>query len=373
MFDLSDQQKDIRQAAREFAEGEFPDIAQECDEKEIFPIDAWKEAGQSGFLGVFIDERFKGAGLGILDYAILLEEFWRVDPGCGNILLSTLGSEFIQDYGSEEQKTEYLPPLTKAEALMGVVAGQDHAYEDFQYTKNDGKEYILNGSSRFVFNGSTAAHLVVVAQNGASIGKFTTFIVERWRPGIKTTKLCDKLGVRASDVAEVILADVTVPSANIIGIEGQGREQLDAFLEKLSIYNSAQAVGASQGCLEKAIRYSRQRVQFGRPIGWFHMVQFKISEMAARLEAARTFCYEAALGFDQGRIDRKVLSMASWFSREAASLVTAETLQIHGGYGYMKDLDVERFYRDVQFLELFGTSRENEKMRTAQILLGKLE
>ena len=262
MFDLSDQQKDIRQAAREFAEGEFPDIAQECDEKEIFPIDAWKEAGQSGFLGVFIDERFKGAGLGILDYAILLEEFWRVDPGCGNILLSTLGSEFIQDYGSEEQKTEYLPPLTKAEALMGVVAGQDHAYEDFQYTKNDGKDYILNGFSRFVFNGSTAAHLVVVAQNSASIGKFTTFIVEGWRPGIKTTKLCDKPGVRASDVAEVILADVTVPPGNIIGMRGRARTARRIFGEAF-IYNSAQAIGASQGCLEKADKILRARAQFG--------------------------------------------------------------------------------------------------------------
>ncbi|OPY62502.1 MAG: Acyl-CoA dehydrogenase [Syntrophorhabdaceae bacterium PtaU1.Bin034] len=156
-------------------------------------------------------------------------------------------------------------------------------------------------------------------------------------------------------------------------MEGQGLEQFDAFLDKLRIYNSAQAIGISQGCLEKAVKYSRQRVQFGHPIGWFQMVQFKIAEMATKIEAARNLCYKAAWECDHGRKDRKVLSMASWFAREAAGVVTAEALQIHGGYGYMMELDIQRFYRDIQFLEFFGASRETEKMRVAGELTGKLD
>jgi acyl-CoA dehydrogenase len=376
MFELSDQQRDIRQAAREFAEGEFTDIASECDENETFPVDLWRKACESGFIGAFLEEQYGGGGLGLLEYAIILEEFWRVDPGCGNILLSTLGSEFIQDYGSEAQKREYLPPLTRAGAIMGVVASEHHIDDGFRYVTNDGYAYVLRGSSRFLFNGTKAKHLIIIGQGPAgaesSAGSFTTFVVEKQQEGIKTTRLFDKLGVRASDIAEVIFEDVIVPSRNIVGAEGEGLEQFSAFLDRLRIYNSAQAIGAAQGCLEKAIRYSRQRVQFGHPIGWFQMVQFKIADMATSIEAARYLCYKAAWDCDHGRKDRKLVSMTSWFSKEMAGSVTVDALQIHGGYGYMKDLDVERFYRDVQCLEFFGSSRETEKMHVAQDLLGNM-
>jgi alkylation response protein AidB-like acyl-CoA dehydrogenase len=365
MFELSDQQKDIRQAAREFAEGEFTDIASECDEKETFPFDVWKKACESGFIGGFIDEKYEGAGLGVLEYALILEEFWRVDPGCGNILLSTLGSELIQDYGNEEQKRKYL----KATTITGTVPSEDHL-SDFHYTKNR-DEYVLNGSSKFVFNGTTADYLVILAKGENS--QFTTFAIDKNYKGINTATFSEKLGVRACDIAEIALNNVIVPSGNVIGMEGQGLEQFDAFLDKLRIYNSAQAIGISQGCLEKAVKYSRQRVQFGHPIGWFQIVQFKIAEMATKIEAARNLCYKAAWECDHGRKDRKTLSMASWFAREAAGVVTAEALQIHGGYGYMMELDIQRFYRDIQFLEFFGASRETEKMRVAGELTGKLD
>ncbi len=373
MFDLSDQQKDIRRAAREFAEGEFPKVAQDCDEKEIFPTDLWKKAGQSGFIGVFIDERYGGGGLGMLEYALLLEEFWRVDPGCGNVLLSTLGSELICDDGSKEQKAAWLPPLTKATAIMGAVACGHELHQEFHYATSNDKEYVVNGASRMVVNGASASNLVVFARDSASTGALSAFVVESWRDGVTTTRLSEKLGVRASDLSEVVFTDVAVPRSNVIGAEGHGTRQIGTFLDRLSIYHSAQAIGASRGCLERAVKYSRQRRQFGRPIGWFHMVQLKIGEIATRIDAAQYLCYRAAGEFDRGKADPQTLSMASWFSRETASLAAAETLQIHGGYGYMKDLDVERFYRDVQFLELFGASRENEKMRTAQTLLGKLD
>lgn len=376
MFELTDQQEDIRKAAREFAEGEFPGIASECDVNETFPIDLWKKACKFGFIGVFIEDRYEGAGLGILEYAIILEEFWRVDPGCGNILLSTLGSEFIQHYGNEEQKREYLSSLTKAKAIIGTAVNEDNIKDGFHYVRNSGNEYVMNGSSRFIFNGTNANYLVIIGQKspkGSSEDEFSTFIIEKEQKGIKTIRFLDKLGIRASDISEVILDDVIIPSRNIIGIEGEGLEQFNTFLDRLRIYNSAQAIGASQGCLEKAIKYSRERVQFGHPIGWFQMIQFKIAEMATRIEAARNLCYKAAWELDHGRSDRKVLSMGSWFSREAAVSVTSEALQIHGGYGYMKDLEIERFYRDVQSLEFFGSSREREKILIARDLLGKMQ
>ncbi len=377
MFKLTDEQRDIKKAAREFAEGEFPEVAAGCDVNETFPVDLWRKACEFGFIGVSIEEQYDGAGLGLLEYAILLEEFWRVDPGCGNILLSTLGCELIQQYGNEEQKNRYLRPLPKAKAIVGTIINGDDIYNSFYYAQNNRNEYFLNGSCRFIFNGTNASYLVILGQKNpdktSRVGKFSTFIIEQGQKGIKTVRLSDKLGIRASDISEVILEDVAISSGNIVGVAGEGLDQLNTFLDRLRIYTSAQAIGASQGCLEKAVKYSRERVQFGHPIGWFQMIQFKIAEMATRIEAARHLCYKAAWEFDHGREDRKICSMASWFSREAAVSVTSEALQIHGGYGYMKDLDIERFYRDVQSLDFFGSSREREKIGIAEDLLGKID
>jgi alkylation response protein AidB-like acyl-CoA dehydrogenase len=377
MFELTDEQRDIKKAAREFAEGEFPDIASECDMNETFPIDLWKKACEFGFIGVSIQEQYGGAGLGVLEYAILLEEFWRVDPGCGNILFSTLGSELIQQYGNEEQKKEYLRPLTKGKAIIGTIVSEDYINNRYHYVlNNNGNEYLIKGSNEFIFNGTNANYLVIVGQgnpkNSSGVGGFSTFVIEKSNKGVKTVKLSDKLGIRASDISEVILEDVRISSRNIVGIEGEGLEQFNTFLDRLRIYNSAQAIGASQGCLEKAIKYSRERVQFGHPIGWFQMIQFKIAEMVTRIEAARNLCHKSAWDFDHGGKDPKLHLMASWFSREVAVSVTSEALQIHGGYGYMKDLDIERFYRDVQSLELFGASTEREKIGIAKEMLGKV-
>lgn len=375
MVELTAQQRDIRGAAREFAEGEFPDIAAEHDEKGTFPYDVWKKGCEAGFIGSFIQEKYEGAGLGMLECALILEEFWRVDPGCGNVFLATLGAEFIQDFGNEEQKKSYLSPLTKAKSIVGTVAGEDYIHNSFRYRKRGEKDYVLNGSSKFVINGTIADHLVIVAEKeqaqSEEKSRFSTFVIDRNREGVNTVELSDKLGVRASDICKVILVDVSVFPEELIGREGEGMGHFEAFLDRLCVYNSAQAIGASQGCLERSAKYSKQRVQFGHPIGWFQMTQFKIAEMATRIEAARSICYQAARQFDRGRIDRKALSMASWFSRETSSMAAAETLQIHGGYGYMNEMDIQRFYRDVQFLEFFGASREREKLRVAEELLGK--
>lgn len=263
MFQLTDEQRDIKKAAREFAEGEFPDFASECDVNETFPMDLWKKACEFGFIGVSIEEKYEGAGLGLLEYVLILEEFWRVDPGCGNILFSTLGSELIQQYGNEEQKKEYLRPLTKGKAIIGTVVSEDYINDSFHYVRNNnGNEYLINGSNKFIFNGTNANYLVIFVQrnprNSSGIGGFSTFVIEKNQKGVKSFRLSDKLGIRASDISEVILEDVMISSRNIVGVEGEGLEQFNTFLDRLRIYNSAQAIGASQGCLEKAIKYSRE-------------------------------------------------------------------------------------------------------------------
>jgi acyl-CoA dehydrogenase len=268
--------------------------------------------------------------------------------------------------------------LTKGKAIIGTIVSEDYINNSYHYVlNNNGNKYLIKGSNKFIFNGTNANYLIVVGQknpkNSSSVGGLSTFVIEKSKKGVKAVKLSDKLGIRASDISEVILEDVRISSRNIIGIEGKGLEQFKTFLDRLRIYNSAQAIGASQGCLEKAIKYSRERVQFGHPIGWFQMIQFKIAEMATRIEAARNLCYKSAWDFDHGGKDPKIHSMASWFSRETAINVTSEALQIHGGYGYMKDLDIERYYRDVQSLELFGASREREKTAIAKEILGKMQ
>ena len=377
MFELTREQIDIRGAAREFAEGEFVDIASECDLEETFPVNLWKKACDLGFIGIFIEEQFNGAGLGLLEYAIILEEFWRVDPGCGNILLATLGAEFIQEYGNDAQKKRYLPPLTTGNGITGTVTDHTSMLNSYYYIKNSSNDYIVNGSSKFVFNGTIANYLIITGQRRSKdpsvVGTFTTFIVEKGQKGVRARSLSDKLGIRASDISEIMLEDVSIPAQNVVGTEEEGLNHIGTFLDRLNIYASAQAIGASQGCLEKAIRYSRQRVQFGRPIGWFQVNQFKIADMATMIEAARIICHKAAWEYDRGGKDRTISSMAIVLSREVAAYVTGESLQIHGGYGYMKDLDIERFFRDVQFLELLGNSREGVKMLIAQNLLGNIQ
>jgi alkylation response protein AidB-like acyl-CoA dehydrogenase len=377
MFELTREQIDIRGAAREFAEGEFVDIASECDLEETFPVNLWKKACDLGFIGIFIEEQFNGAGLGLLEYAIILEEFWRVDPGCGNILLATLGAEFIQEYGNDAQKERYLSPLTTGNAIIGTVADHTSILNSYYYIKNSRNDYIVDGSSKFVFNGTIANYLIITGQRPSkdprAVRTFTTFIVEKGQKGVKARSLSDKLGIRASDISEIMLEDVSIPAQNVVGAEGEGLNHIGTFLDRLNVYASAQAIGASQGCLEKAVRYSRQRVQFGRPIGWFQVNQFKIADMATMIEAARIICHKAAWEYDRGGKDRTISSMAIVLSREVAAYVTGESLQIHGGYGYMKDLDIERFFRDVQFLELLGNSREGVKMLIAQNLLGNIQ
>ena len=380
-FELTNRQKQICRAAREFAEGEFPGIAREYDRREEFPRDLWKKACELGFIGVFIKKEYGGLGLGFLEFAMVMEEFWRVDPGCGNILLTAFGSELIQLYGTEEQKKRYLPPLTRGEAIMGTAITEPDAGSDIlsilTAARKDGNDYVITGSKQFITNGSIASHIVVFClthtEAESRLKRFGTIVVETDRPGFGAMKLTGKLGIRASDTAEIRLSEVRVPKENLIGgKEGEGFPQIMQLFNINRVIAASQGVGVAQGALEKAIKHVKERKQFGQPIGAFQAVQFKIAEMATWVEAARALTYKAGWMIDQGKVDPKLISIAKYLAGEIGVKVANEALQLHGGYGYIADYDIERFYRDAKIVEIYEGTKEIEKNTIARELLGRL-
>jgi alkylation response protein AidB-like acyl-CoA dehydrogenase len=379
-FDLTEEQKDIVKAARAFAEGEFPELAQECDRKEEFPRALWKKACQHGFVGVFIPETYGGAGLGFLEHCLINEEFWRVDPGLSaSILSATFGSELILLFGNEEQKRKRLPPLPKGEKITGAAITEPDAGSDVAAVTTtarlEGDEYVLSGNKMFITNGTTADFLQVLCITEPEAkrvhDRFSVITVETDRKGFEANKLKNKLGIRASDTAEIAFNDVRVPKENLVGTPGRGFQQFMVFFDHTRLHICAQAVGLAQGAMEQAIRHVRGRKVFGKPLASYQATQFKIAEMATRIEAGRTLYQKAAWLVDQGRIDSALISMAKWFTGEVAVRVADESLQLHGGYGFIGEYNIERFYRDAKIVEIYEGTKEIEKLVIARALLGR--
>jgi alkylation response protein AidB-like acyl-CoA dehydrogenase len=379
-FELTDEQKDVQKAAREFAEKAFPEAAEECDLHETFPKELWKKACELGFVGVFIDEAYGGPGLGFLEHGLITEEFSRVDAGCGTILTTTLGSEFILFFGREEQKKKYLPLLPAGKAIMGMAITEPDAGSDVAsvstVARRAGDSYVINGSKMFITNGSIADSLIVLCVTGEGetirSKRHSPILIEANRKGFEANQLKRKLGMRASDTAEVSFSDVEVPLENLVGErEGEGFHQLMTVFNHTRIAVAISGVGIAQGGLEKAIQYSKQRKQFGSPISSFQGIQFKLAEMASLIEAARALCYQAAWMADHGKIDPKLISMAKWFGGEVAVKVIDEVVQIHGGYGYLGEYGIERLYRDAKLVEIVEGTKEIEKVIIAREMLGR--
>ena len=380
-FELTNRQKQIRLAAREFAEGEFPGVAREYDRREEFPRDLWEKACELGFIGLFIKKEYGGLGLGFLEFAMVMEEFWRVDPGCGNILLTAFGSELIQIYGTEEQKRKYLPPLTKGKAIMGTAITEPDAGSDITailtIASKDGNEYVINGTKQFITNGSIANYLVVFClthpEAESRFKRFGVLIVETERPGFSALKITGKMGIRASDTAEIRFSDVRVPKENLVGEkEGEGFSQIMQLFNINRVIAASQGVGVAQGALDKAIQYVKKRKQFGQPLAAFQATKFKIAEMATWVEVARNLCYQAGWMLDHEKVDPKLISIAKYLAGEVGVKVTNDALQLHGGYGYIADYDIERFYRDAKIVEIYEGTKEIEKNTIARELLGRL-
>jgi len=378
-FQMTKEQKDIKQAAKDFAEKEIREIAHEYDQKEEFPRELWKKACSLGFVGVYLDEAYQGPGLGYLEAALIMEEFWRVDPGCGCILLAAFGTELIQNFGTEEQKRKYIPPIPQGKAIMGAAITEPDAGSDiFGVTASgvkEGEAYVLNGTKMFITNGSIADYLAVYCLTNpeakSRYERYSFFIVEKNRPGFQANKLHGKMGIRASDTAEIVLSNVKVPKENLIGgKEGKGFAQVMDLFNINRVLAASQGVGVAQGALDQAIAHVKKRQAFGQAIGKFQAIQVKLAEMATMVEASRLLTYQAAWLIDRGTKDPRLIAMAKWLSGETGVRVTDDALQLHGGYGYLNEYPIERFYRDAKIVEIYEGTKEMEKMTIAHQLLG---
>jgi len=378
-FEMTNRQKQIRLAAREFAEGELAGIGQECEIKEDFPRDLIKKAAQLGFIGVFIKKENGGLGLGFLEHATILEEFWRVDPGLGQVFSSlTFGAEELQFFGSEEQKKKYLPPLVKGDWIMGFSITEPEAGSDtasaVTTAKKEGEEYVINGNKVMITNGTVANFVLVYClthpEETSRSKRHSILLVETDRPGYKADRIHRKMGIRASDTANLYFNNVRVPKENLVGIEGNGFSQLMKFFDHSRSYVAAHGVGLAQGAMEQAIHYVKKRKQFGKTIASFQVTQFKIAEMATLIETARSLVYKTCWNLDRGNVDSQLSAMAKWWACNVAVRVVDEALQLHGGYGYLEDYPIERFYRAAKILELYEGTKEIDKMMIGRRILG---
>ena len=380
-YDLSDEQKQIRDEVRRFAENEFEPIAGEYDREEKYPHDLIEKAGEMGMLGASIPIEYGGAGYSTLETAIIIEELFAVDPGLGLCVSSTgFGAEAIVASGTDDQKEEYLPPVASGEAIMGAAISEPDTGSDVSSVstraEKDGDEWVINGNKMWITNGSVGDFFVVLCKTDPDAeGRYNGFsqiIVESDRDGFTAEKITGKLGIRASDTAELILDDVRVPEENLLGTQGAG------FLQQMQVFDAtrtgvaAQGVGIAKGALERALDYAQQREQFGRPIGDFQAIQHKLADMHTRTEAARQLTYKSAWSVDNKEEQLTTLaSMAKEYASRVAVDVADEAVQIHGGSGYVDDFDVERFYRDAKITQIYEGTSEIQKNVIAREMLGK--
>ena len=378
-FELTNRQKQIRMAAREFAEGELVPIGKECESKGEFPREIIKKAAQLGFVGVYIKKDYGGLGLGSLEHSIILEEFWRAEPGLGQVFSqTTFGAQELLLYGSEEQKKKYLPPLVKGDWVMGFAITEPEAGSDTASAVSRAEivedEYVINGNKVMISNGTEAKFLLVYClthpEEAIKSNRHSILLVETDRTGYKADKIHGKMGLHASDTANVYFNNVRVPKENLVGAEGDGFIQLMKFLDYSRVMIAGDGVGLAQGAMEQAINYVKKRKQFGKTIASFQVTQFKIAEMATLIETARSITYKACWNLDRGNVDSQLSAMAKWWACQVAVKVVDEALQLHGGYGYLDDYPIERFYRAAKLLELYEGTKEIQKMTIGRRILG---
>ncbi len=378
-FELGNRQKQIRLAAREFAEGELAPIGKECEAKGEFPRDIIKKAAQLGFVGVFIKKDYGGLGLGSLEDVIIHEEFWRADPGLGQVFSqTTFGAKELVLFGTEEQKKKYLSPVVKGDWVMGFSITEPEAGSDaasvITRAEKVGEDYVINGNKVMISNGTEARFLLVYClthpEETSKSKRHSILLVETDRPGYKADKILGKMGLHASDTANIYFNNVKVPKENLVGVEGNGFVQLMKFLDHSRVAVAADSLGLAQGAMEQAINYVKKRKQFGRTIASFQVTQFKIAEMATLVETARNLTYKAAWALDRGNPDTQISAMAKWWASNVAVRIADEALQLHGGYGYLDDYPIERFYRAAKLLEIYEGTKEIQKDVISRRVLG---
>jgi len=382
-FDLNEEEKGIQKAAEEFAKGEFDkDVALELDRNHQYPFDILKKACSLGFIGIHYPEEYGGQGYGILDNALIVESFCRRDSGIGVCLsIANFSSEIILRFGNEAQKKKYLIPITRGEAISaGAFTEPDHGSDITSLRTTGVKDregYLINGVKTFISNGTIAHFVIVLCQTNpeatpAYRGQ-STIIVEKGSQGFEVTELGEKMGIRMTSTTEMSFDQVRIPEENLVGPLNRGFYQVLEFFDESRVMVAAQALGIAQGAFDRALDYAKKREQFGQKLVDFQVTQHKLADMATQIEAARCLVYKAGWNFDQGRIDPKWTSMAKMYAGRVAVEVSQEAVQILGGYGYMLEYEVERFYRDARITEIYEGTREIQKNTIAGAIIGKIK
>jgi butyryl-CoA dehydrogenase len=376
-FDLGEEQLAVRELVRDFAEREIRPIAARLDETHEFPLENAKKLGALGLMGMFVPPEYGGAGMDYVSYVIAVEELSRVCASHGVIVSvnNSLVCYPLLTFANEEQKQKYLVPLAKGEKLGAYCltepnAGSNAANQETTAVR-DGDHYVLNGTKLFVTNAGPADVLVAYASTDRSKGTkgITAFILDADTPGVAKGKKERKLGIRASDTREIALQNVRAPVANRLGAEGEGYKIALATLGGGRIGIAAQALGIAQASLEAAVRYAGERQQFGKIIGEFDAIRQMLADSATEVATARLLTYRVAWLRDQGRVHVKEAALAKWHASEAASRVANWAIQVHGGYGYMEEYHVERYWRDARITELYeGTSQVMQMVVAAQVI-----
>jgi alkylation response protein AidB-like acyl-CoA dehydrogenase len=382
-FELNKTQKEIQKAVRDFCKGEFDkELALELERKHEYPTKIWKKAGELGLIGVHFPEKYSGQGLGCLECILVVEELCRNDSTIGAcVALCGFASELLLHNGSEEMKQRYLPQVAEGRMLSaGAFTEPDHGSDiTFMNTTavKDGDEWVINGGKTFITNGGMAGFYSVLCQTDGDAKPgyrgMSLILVEAERPGLSTQDVGQKMGIRMMSTTEVIFKNVRVPLSNLIGEENKGFYQVLNFFDESRIQIAAQALGTGQGAYDRALAYVKQREQFGQKIAQFQATQHKLADMATKLELARLITYKAAWNYDQGRIDPKLTSMAKMYAARTAVEVCDEAIQLFGGYGYMSEYEVERFYRDAKITELYEGTKEIQKNTIAGSILGRVK
>jgi len=380
-FDLSEEQRLIRDTVRDFAEREIKPVAKELDEKAEFSYDLTKKIGELGLFGMTLPEKYGGQGLDTLSYIIAVEEIARIDGSQAATLAAhnSLGIGPLYYFGNEEQKMKYLPQLCTGEALWGFGLTEPDAGSDSRgsktraYLDEKTNEWVINGSKIFITNGASKISIgstVQTVSSGSDDGKkeFTTIIVDRGTPGFRMVSMHGKMMWRASDTAELYFDDCRVPQENLLGKVGQGSKIMLSTLDAGRLSIGAMGLGAAQGGFELAMQYAQERKQFGQPISKFQVNAFKLADMAMKIELARNLLYKACWLKDSNKPFSKEAAMAKLYCSEIAKEVVDEAVQLFGGYGLMKDYDIERFYRDQRLLQIGeGTSEIQRLVISKQI------
>ncbi len=376
-FEHTDNQKMIAQMVRDFAEKHIRPNVMEWDEAQYFPIEAFKEMGKLGLLGVLVPENYGGAGFGYFEYVTAIVELSKV---CGSVGLSmaahnSLCTGHIMYFGNEEQKAKWLPKLASGEwigawGLTEANTGSD-AMRMQCVAKKDGNHWVLNGTKNWITHGLTGDVAVVLARTGDLLDSngITAFVVERGTPGFKGGKKENKLGMRASETAELIFEDCRIPEENILGNIGDGFKQAMKILDGGRISIAALSLGIAKGAYEAALKYSKERQQFGQPISNFQGIAFKIADMATRIEASELLIMQAADRKNKNLSVNKEGAMAKYYASEVAVWASTEAVQIFGGYGYTKDFPVEKFYRDSKLCTIGEGTSEIQKLVISRAVL----